>query len=56
VSSSGLEVAIEYSQTHTEAAFDLKSMFIFCLFVFFFLFSPFIGKKVGQKYVGIKVF
>jgi hypothetical protein len=54
VSSSGLEVANEYSQTHTEAVFDLKSMFIVCLF--FLSLFPYVGKKVGQKYVGIKVF
>jgi len=53
VSSSGLEVVIEYSQTHAEAVFDLKSIFFVCLF---FLFSPFVGKNVGKKYVGIKVF
>jgi len=49
VSLSGLKVAIEYSQTRTEAVFDLKSLF-------FVLFPPFVGKKVGQIYVGRKVF
>jgi len=56
VSSSGLEVAIEYSQTHSEAVFDLKSRFFVCLFVCLLFLFPFVGKKFGQKYVGMKVF
>ena len=36
VSSSGLEVAIEYSKMHAEAVFDLKSMFFVYFFFSFF--------------------